>query len=100
VRELQCIDNLETYAGDSTVADVSTDTRQIRASCQAKRGTLVLQVGSWGVGLTPTLPPPKKKSVTETKAKNHSWTENLETVVGLKWRMRNGCWVAKVRLTL
>ena len=97
MRELQCIDNLETYAGDSKVADGTTDTRQIRASSQAKRGTLVLQVGSWGVGLTPTFPP-QKKSVTETKAKNHSWTENLETVVGLKWRMRNGCWVAKVRL--
>ena len=39
------------------------------------------------MGLTP--PPPKKKRLTETKAKNHGWTENLETVVGLKWQNEN-----------
>jgi hypothetical protein len=29
VRELQCMNNLETYAGDSMVADGNTDARQI-----------------------------------------------------------------------
>jgi len=65
---------------------------RFRLSFQAKRDTLVLQVGSWGVGLTPP------NTVTETKAKNHGWTENLETVIGLRWQMRIGCWVEEARL--
>lgn len=51
----------------------------------------------WELGCGVNTPPPPQTAVTETKAKNHGWTENLETATGLKWQMRIG-WVEKARL--